>query len=102
MGSGELKNAMSRLDMYSMLLAAAAHDVGHPGTNNLYQINAQTHLAITYNDKSPLESMHASKASQLIKQSGLLDHISSEQRSSVRARMISAILATDMSLHFNS
>ena len=102
MGSGELKNSMSRLDMYSMLLAAAAHDVGHPGTNNLYQINAQTNLAITYNDKSPLESMHASKASQLIKQAGLLVNFSSEQRFSVRDRMISAILATDMSSHFNS
>jgi hypothetical protein len=84
-----------------MLLAAAAHDVGHPGTNNMYQVNAQTNLAIVYNDKSPLENMHASKSSQIIKQHGVLENFSPDQQSHARSRMISAILATDMSHHFN-
>ena len=101
MGFSGLSSSMASLDIYSMLLAAAAHDVGHPGTNNMYQINAQTNLAILYNDKSPLENMHASKSSQLIKQLGLLDNFSSEQQTHVRSRMISAILATDMAHHFN-
>jgi hypothetical protein len=101
MGAEEFSNAVSPLDMFSMLLAAAAHDVGHPGTNNMYQVNAQTNLAIVYNDKSPLENMHASKSSQIIKQHGVLENFSSEQQSHARSRMISAILATDMSHHFN-
>lgn len=102
MGANELSNKLSQLDIYSMLLAAAAHDVGHTGTNNIYQVNAQTNLALVYNDKSPLENMHASKSSQLIKQLGLLDNCSSEDQTHVRARMISAILATDMAHHFNT
>jgi hypothetical protein len=101
MGAQEFSNALNPLDIYSILLAAAAHDVGHPGTNNMYQVNAQTNLAIVYNDKSPLENMHASKSSQIIKQLGLLDNFSSEQQTHARSRMILAILATDMSHHFN-
>ncbi|KAL3766615.1 hypothetical protein ACHAWO_013962 [Cyclotella atomus] len=101
MGAQEFSNALNPLDIYSILLAAAAHDVGHPGTNNMYQVNAQTNLAIVYNDKSPLENMHASKSSQIIKQLGLLDNFSSEQQTHARSRMILAILGTDMSHHFN-
>lgn len=101
MGAAEL-SGLATIDIYSMLLAAAAHDVGHPGTNNLYQINAQTNLAIVYNDKSPLENMHCSKASKLMKSMGLLDNFSGEQRSLVRSRMIDAILATDMTHHFSA
>ena len=102
MSFSRLPKSMASLDIYSMLLAAAAHDVGHPGTNNIYQVNAQTNLAILYNDKSPLENMHASKSSQLMKQLGLLDNFSPEQQAHVRSRMISAILATDMAHHFNT
>jgi hypothetical protein len=101
MGMSELSHSLTTADLYSMLLAAAAHDVGHPGTNNIYQVNAQTDLAIIYNDKSPLENMHASKASQLTKQLGLLDNFSSEQKTHIRSTMISAILATDMAHHFS-
>ena len=101
MGAAELPS-LTTTDIYSMLLAAAAHDVGHPGTNNLYQVNAQTNLAIVYNDKSPLENMHASKASKLMKSTGLLDNFLGDQRSLVRSRMIEAILATDMTHHFSA
>lgn len=102
MGVGDLSDSLSTIHLFAMLLAAAAHDVGHPGTNNFYQINAQTNLAIVYNDKSPLENMHASKASQLLKSAHLLEHFSHEQATLVRTKMIQAILTTDMSHHFNS
>eukprot|EP00804_Cyclotella_cryptica_P029032 CCRYP_005238-RA/>CCRYP_005238-RA protein AED:0.08 eAED:0.08 QI:63/1/1/1/0/0/2/513/414 len=102
MGIGDLSESLSTVDVFAMLLAAAAHDVGHPGTNNLYQINAQTNLAIVYNDKSPLENMHASKASQLVKSAHLLEDFSREQANLVRSKMIQAILTTDMAHHFNS
>ena len=50
------------LECFAVLLAAAVHDVGHPGRNNSFQINRQTNLALEYNDLSVLENMHASKA----------------------------------------
>ena len=39
-----------------MLISCAGHDVAHPGNNNLFEINSQTELALTYNDKSVLEN----------------------------------------------
>ncbi len=43
-----------------MILAGLAHDVGHPGVNNPFLILSKHDLALRYNDKSPLENMHAS------------------------------------------
>jgi hypothetical protein len=46
---------------YAAIVSACAHDVGHPGYTNRYLIETRSGLALTYNDKSPLENMHASK-----------------------------------------
>ena len=58
--------AYSPLDIYSILLVAALHDVRHPGTNNNYQVNRMTEWSMIYNDNSVLENMHASRASYLL------------------------------------
>merc|ERR1712054_241068 len=47
------------LDRFGLLCAAMAHDVGHPGRNNVFLIETDHELAIRYNDISPLENMHA-------------------------------------------
>jgi cAMP-specific phosphodiesterase 4 len=41
-----------------MTFAGLCHDVDHSGTTNLFQVNAQTKLALLYNDKSVLENHH--------------------------------------------
>jgi high affinity cGMP-specific 3',5'-cyclic phosphodiesterase 9 len=38
----------------------------HDGYNNAYQINARTHLAIIYNDQSPLENYHCAVAFHIL------------------------------------
>ncbi len=40
---------LKEIDIYATLLAALCHDFKHPGRNNIFQINARTNLAITYN-----------------------------------------------------
>lgn len=37
------------IDILATLLAAICHDFKHPGKNNIYQINAQTEISLTYN-----------------------------------------------------
>ena len=49
-----------------MLTAALAHDVGHWGFNNNWLIATHDLLATQYHYTSPLESMHAAKALQLL------------------------------------
>ena len=50
----------SVLDILGLVVSASGHDLGHPGYNNNFHINAKTELALTYNDISCLENMHTS------------------------------------------
>merc|ERR1719499_1274552 len=65
----------------AVLLAAAAHDVEHPGTNNLYQVNKGTKLALKYNDVSVLENHHCAVGWRILTEAGILTHIPAENRS---------------------
>ena len=53
-----LNEIFNELEVFSLLIGALAHDVGHPGLNNLYLVKAKHPLALSHNDKSPLENMH--------------------------------------------
>lgn len=103
-----LSNLFTPLDRFSTLFAAAVHDCGHPGTNNSFQINARTDIAIRYNDRSVLENMHASKAFQLLMGSlrkpelDVLKGLSLEEANTARRNIIDAVLSTDMQEHFTA
>lgn len=45
--------------VFSALVAAAAHDVDHFGRTNAYLIKVKHPLALLYNDRSVLENHHA-------------------------------------------
>jgi len=50
---------LSSLELMSLYISAACHDVGHFGRNNSLLNNSMHDWAIIYNDKSPLENFHA-------------------------------------------
>lgn len=50
---------MDRMDEATALIAAAAHDVDHPGRSSAFLCNSNNPLAILYNDLTVLESHHA-------------------------------------------
>ncbi|KAJ1561177.1 High affinity cAMP-specific and IBMX-insensitive 3',5'-cyclic phosphodiesterase 9A, partial [Nowakowskiella sp. JEL0078] len=77
------------------------HDLDHPGFNNAYQVNANTELAIIYNDSSPLENHHAAVLFTLLRtpQMQLLKNLSETDFKEVRKNVINCILATDMAKH---
>lgn len=113
MGGSDMSCAYDTIDIYTILIAAALHDVRHPGLNNTYQVNKQTELALVYNDQSVLENMHASRASYLLREAGggtdnvdanegLFGTMSEEERTQVRTGVIRSILSTDMSHHFKA
>jgi len=89
-------------DLLAMFIAIIAHDVGHLGVNNNYLIQTGHQLALTYNDKSVLENMHASVCFTMLGTPGLnfLADQPKAQLSNLREKVIDAILATDMAHHF--
>ncbi|KAF7263544.1 hypothetical protein GWI33_001860 [Rhynchophorus ferrugineus] len=54
-----MKSIMEPLDEATSLIAAAAHDLDHPGKSSAFLSNSNNPLAILYNDVTVLESHHA-------------------------------------------
>ena len=77
------------------------HDLGHPGLNNNYLINASSDLAINYNDASCLENFHTSYLFKILRQeeNNIIEKLSVQNYKTLRKRIISQILATDMVRH---
>lgn len=92
---------LDSLDMFSFYLAALVHDFKHPGTNNIYQINFMTDIALTYNDISVLENYHIAESFKLLlkPKNNFVEILDNTQFRHLRKRMIDTVLATDMSHH---
>ena len=88
-------------DILSIITACLGHDLGHPGFNNNFQINSLSDIAITYNDVSVLESFHAASLFKILqkKENNIFENFSDFDFRSLRKRIISQILATDMMNH---
>ncbi|KAI8088816.1 uncharacterized protein BX664DRAFT_296172 [Halteromyces radiatus] len=84
------------IDMPRLLIAALCHDMGHPGYNNLYQVNFKTPLAQRYNNKSVLENYSVDITQDLLNKHKLFDNVSYEWKDSIKQ----LILSTDMVYHY--
>ncbi|CAG9535406.1 unnamed protein product [Cercopithifilaria johnstoni] len=88
----------------ALLIAAAVHDLDHPGRGNAFLINTQQPLALLYNDQSVLENHHISLAFQLTLQStnniNIFAALTREEFATLRQAAVEMVLATDMSRHF--
>lgn len=57
---------LSDLEIAAFYIAAAGHDLAHPGVSNVFLTNTKAELAETYNDISVLENFHASSLIKLL------------------------------------
>jgi hypothetical protein len=91
----------SVLDLLSIFVSAMGHDLGHPGLNNNFHVNARTDLALTYNDASCLENYHCSYLFRILKkdENNILAKLDVDNYKKIRKRIISQIIATDMANH---
>ena len=86
-----------------MLISCSAHDVAHPGNNNLFEINSKSELALTYNDKSVLENYSLFVLFNFLSDFNLniFKDIDGYEVKYIRKMIIMNIIATDMANHFN-
>ncbi|KAG0347917.1 hypothetical protein BG005_011835 [Podila minutissima] len=103
---------LSKPDMAALLLAGLCHDIGHPGLNNLFQVNAKTELVKQHGETSVLEKYSCSLAMDLVSKHALFRNVEKSPEAtlpegvrateaSMRQSMVKAIMATDMSFHYD-
>mmetsp|Transcript_100368 Transcript_100368/g.321833 ORF Transcript_100368/g.321833 Transcript_100368/m.321833 type:complete len:903 (+) Transcript_100368:647-3355(+) len=89
----------------AMLIAALGHDIGHFGRTNMFLITERHNLAMTYNDRSIMESFHASSLVRCTEEAkdgvSLFQQCSAEQVVKARQLMITLILSTDTHKHLD-
>lgn len=96
------------LQMFSILVGAAIHDVGHPGYNNAFQSNSFSQTALTYNDNSVLENFHTSLAFQMIlgdngnSDWNIFQNMEPNDFMKCKRLITEAILGTDLTFHFSN
>jgi hypothetical protein len=104
MSSAGLTIKMSPALLFTLVVAAVCHDIGHRGYNNAFEIASQSELALRYSDKSPLEHHHTARAFEIALRSpggkcNVFKSLDAATYAEVRRLMIQAILSTDMQLH---
>ena len=94
---------LSDLEVLWVLLSGAAHDMDHPGNNNLYEQKSRSKLALLYNDQSILENHHAASFFFLMDNSqhdcDIFAELTLTERLDARKMIVENILCTDMAKH---
>ncbi|XP_072306889.1 high affinity 3',5'-cyclic-AMP phosphodiesterase 7A isoform X2 [Eucyclogobius newberryi] len=93
----KLAKSLTSYDILLGLLAAATHDLDHPGVNQPFLIKTDHYLASLYRNTSVLENHHWKSAVGLLRETGLFSHMPPEDSRSMERDLGSLILATDIS-----
>jgi len=92
-----------RVQLLGVVLAAAVHDYGHPGTNNAYAVKTGQLYAKIYNDQAVYENSALYQALTLTDQleRDFCTQLNEDTKRLLRATVIDLVLSTDMSRHFD-
>ena len=100
-GNLKAKMKLDDLSKFAIIIAGLAHDLKHPGQNNMFHITTRSKIAIRYNDKSVLENYHIANTFKILKEDkyNIFKPFKPEEYRIMRRRIIEGILATDMKKH---
>jgi class 3 adenylate cyclase len=92
---------LTPLQELSLVMAAAVHDVSHPGLNNNFLIQTKSHFSRLYHDRSVNENMHLDIAFQLMeaREHDVMGMLEESNQLELRKMLIRIVLQTDMALH---
>lgn len=97
-----IKPHLSPLDLFSSVVAAAVHDVGHTGVTNQYLCSIDDPMALLYKKQSVLENYHAMTTFLIVAkypQCDIFKALTPAQRTQAHQLIIQIVLGTDMSCH---
>ena len=94
-----LRNQIDADAAFALVVAAAAHDAGHPGRNNAHLVKTENPAATRWNDVSVNENGHLHVALRLLRQHGVIRRWGAERARGFRAMLGRLILSTDMENH---
>lgn len=98
-----MKQILDPVDEATCLIAAAVHDVDHPGKSSAFLCNSGNDLAILYNDLCVLESHHSALTFKLTMSDdrvNIFKGLETDMYKVVRQSIIDMVLATEMTKHF--
>lgn len=90
---------MTPLELFSILITAAVHDIEHTGTNNTFHKNTGSEMAKLYM-VSILENHHVRVGLRMVQEHELLKNVGRNDFAEFKFMLASMILSTDMSNHF--
>lgn len=93
----KLAQSLTSFDILVGVLAAATHDLDHPGVNQPFLVKTHHYLASLYRNTSVLENHHWRSAVGLLRETELFSHLPPEDRRNLEEQLGSLILATDIS-----
>jgi len=93
---------MDEVETLALLVAAAVHDIAHPGLNATFLAATRCTLSVRYNDRNTLEMHHAYTAFRLLwsRECDWTSVMKTDTQRKLRALMVEFILATDLKEHF--
>ncbi|XP_063899994.1 high affinity cGMP-specific 3',5'-cyclic phosphodiesterase 9A-like isoform X2 [Zophobas morio] len=86
-------------EVFVLLISAFCHDLDHPGTNNKFQIAANTPLFKEQGGISILEKHHTCLTKRLLEKMQLLKNFQAKEKKEILCEIELLILATDMAFH---
>lgn len=92
---------LSRIERFSLLVAAVIHDLGHPGVNNDFLIKVQDAEAVRYSGRSVNENMHCRMGLEIAERCCLFRDFSADEKEQSLAIIRGAVMSTDMAVHFD-
>lgn len=90
-----LKDNITSLEKFSLVISMLCHDVGHFGFTGQYVKSHLNDFTKKYGLPSPLESYHESEAKKIIIKTSLLDGMNDENKAEFFKILSRVILATD-------
>ncbi|XP_074926184.1 dual 3',5'-cyclic-AMP and -GMP phosphodiesterase 11A isoform X2 [Chelonoidis abingdonii] len=95
---------LTEIEILALIVGCLCHDLDHRGTNNAFQAKSGSALAQLYGTSATLEHHHFNHAVMILQSEGhnIFANLSSKEYSDLMQLLKQSILATDLTLYFES